>query len=130
MVLFKTGIEAEVAKLAAILSLPPVTGHSVATDTTVWTTIVRDGLRERSLCEAKRKSRVVYSVTNLNRLIVSQQPLGNSLTEVQLGEFLLRRSVVQNVCIDNACVQQVKEDTLPPLDGTVSKAVVEHQLIS
>ena len=49
MVLLKTGIEAEgcLAKLAAILSLLPATGRSVATDITVWATIVRDGLREK-----------------------------------------------------------------------------------
>ena len=132
MILFKTGIQAEgcLAELAAILSLLPVTGRSVATDMTVWATIVRDRLRESSLFESKWKLRIVCSVANLSCFVISQQPHGNILTEFQLGKFLIRGGIVQNVCIDNACVHQVKEYTLPPLDGTVCKAVVQHELIS
>ena len=132
MVLFKTGIEAQgcLTELAAILSLLPVTVRSVTTDLTVWAAVVRDGISETSLFETKRKLRIVCSVANLSCFVISQQPFSNSLTELQLGKFLIRGGIVQDVCIDNACVQQVKEYTLLPLDRTVCKAVVQHELIS
>ena len=76
------------AKLAVILSLLPVSGCSVATDITARATVVSDGLRESSFFKAKWKLKVVCSVV-LSCLIVHLKPLGNSLTKLQLGEFLV-----------------------------------------
>ena len=33
-------------------------------------------------------------------------------------------SVVQDVCIDKCCIQDVEKDSFPPLDGTVCKTVI------
>ena len=77
MILFKAWVDAQgcLADFALILRLMSVTPCSVTADTTVGTTTIGYGLRERPLFEPKRKLWILSSATSLCCVVSIQQPL-------------------------------------------------------
>ena len=106
--------------------LVPVTTSTITADMTVWSTAIRYRLREWSLFQAERKVVILSSPTSFSRLIAIQKALRQRYPELQLGVSAL---VVQDVSVHDSCVQEVEKHSLPPLDGTVCKPVVQDHLI-
>ena len=66
--------------------------------------------------------------TSFSCLIAIQKALCQRYPELQLCQLLIR-ALVQDVSVHDRCVQDVEKHSLPPLDGTVCKPVIEDHLI-
>ena len=126
MILLETGVETEgsFALFASVLSLPSVTCCCVTADMAIWTSSIWYQFRERSTFEAKRKARILSSAANFTSLVSLQQPFCHCSSELKLSKLVVGASVVQDVCIDKCCIQDVEEHSFSPLDGTVCKTVI------
>ena len=64
-----------------------------------------------------------------SRLIAIQKAFRQRYPELQLCQLGLSVLVVQDVSVHDRCVQEVEKHSLPPLDGTVCKPIVQDHLI-
>ena len=109
--------------------LVPVTTSTITADMTVWSTAIRYRLREWSLFQPERKVVILSSPTSCSCLIAIQKALRQRYPELQLSQLGVGALVVQDVSIHNRCVEEMEKNSLPPLDGSVCKPVVQDQLI-
>lgn len=58
-----------------------------------------------------------------------EKTLRQRSSKLKLCQLVVCDCVVQDVSIHYRCVEQVEEDSLLPLHGTVSEAIVEDHLI-